>query len=70
MLSMDLIELLYKCIWFVLRSTFLQALSYNNLGRERERERERERFIRNFSITGWSRARPGDRRCMALYGLD
>jgi len=22
------------------------------------------------SITGWSRARPGDRRCMALCGLD
>ena len=33
----------------------------------RERERERERALSGtISITGWSRARPGDRRCLAL----
>ena len=32
-----------------------------------ERERERESFIRN---NRWSRARPADRRCLALCGLD
>ena len=37
---------------------------------ERERERERERaLLRTISITGWSRARPADRRCLALCGL-
>ena len=39
--------------------------------KERERERERERaLLGTISITGWSRARPADRRCMALCGLD
>jgi hypothetical protein len=38
---------------------------------ERERERERERaLLGTISITGWSRARPADRRCLALCGLD
>ena len=40
-------------------------------GGERERERERERaLLGTISITGWSRARPADRRCVALCGLD
>ena len=34
-------------------------------------ERERERaLLGTMSITGWSRARPGDRRCLALCRLD
>ena len=36
-------------------------------GREREIERA---LLGTMFITGWSRARPGDRRCMALCGLD
>jgi len=38
-------------------------------GTERERERERA-LLGTISITGWSRARPADRRCLALCGLD
>ena len=38
-------------------------------GREREREKERA-LLGTISITGWSRARPADRRCLALCGLD
>ena len=34
-------------------------------GGEREREKERA-LLGTISITGWSRARPGDRRCLAL----
>jgi hypothetical protein len=39
--------------------------------REREREGGRERaLLGTISRTGLSRARPGDRRCMALCGLE
>ena len=48
-------------IQILYRATFEQFIY-----RERERERERE-LLGTISITGWSRARPADRRCVALY---
>ena len=54
-------------VW-VLAHADSQELRTKHL-RERERERERA-LLGTISITGWSRARPADRRCLALCGLD
>ena len=56
----------YMSLSHVSLSIYMYTHTYTH-ARERERERA---LLGTISITGWSRARPADRRCLALCGLD